>query len=176
VPTLDDLLQPFGVRMADLAGSSVAGEIPLTDRVVNGLIAAQLAGRNVPVAGLHVEAQEGDAFTAHVAPKARFVPPIRVTARVDRQPDLPDDAVLWLRWSLPGLGALAAFAAPVIGFLKVLPPGVRVEGERIGIDIRELLVARGAGEVAGYLRTLRVHTRPGAFLIRFDVKVPDQPA
>ena len=170
---LETLLQTFGVTVSDLSGAALSGEIPLTDAVVNRFIAAQLARRTAPIASVEVSAQDGDAFGAVVVANARFVPPIRILAHVERQPELPHDPVLWLRWSLPGMNALAMFAAPALSFFKALPAGVRMDGERIGIDVREILVSRGIGELAGYLRGLRVHTRPGRFIVQFDAKSPE---
>jgi hypothetical protein len=173
VASIDTLLQQYGLTASDLSGSAVAGEIPVTNTVVNRFIAAQLAARNVPVSSVHLDAQADDSFVAHIVPKARFVPGIRLLVRVERQPELPRDPVIWLRWSIPGFGAFAAFAAPALALFRALPPGVRAEGERIGIDVREVLVSRGAGDLVTYLRALRVHTRPGAFLVRFDVTIAD---
>lgn len=165
---LDELLQRFGVSRADLSGAALAGEIPATNAVVNRFIAAQLAERDLPVASVQVEAAEGDAFTAHVVPKVRFIPPVRIAVRIERQPEFPADPVLWLRWQIPGFGALAAFAAPVLSLFQRLPPGIRAEGDRIAIDVRELLVSRGLGELVDLIRALRVRTRPGAFVVGFD--------
>jgi hypothetical protein len=168
---LDTLLQQFGVNRSDLTGAALSGEIPLSNAVVNRFVAARLARRDVPVTSVQLEAQNDDAVLAHVVAKARFVPAIRIAARIERQPQLPDDPVLWLRWSLPGMGALALFAAPALSLFKALPPGVRAEGDRIGIDLRELLVSRGFGDLVGSLRDVRMHTRLGVFIVRFEVRV-----
>jgi hypothetical protein len=167
------LLQRFGMTRADLSGATLAGEIPLPNAAVNRFIAEQLARRDAPVTSIEVDAQGGDSFTAHVVTKARFVPPVRVLARVERQPEWPADPVLWLRWSIPAVGPLAIFAAPALTAFKALPPGVKADGERIGIDLREMLVSRGLGELAGYLRAVRLRTRPGAFIVQFDARAPD---
>jgi hypothetical protein len=173
VTSLDTILQRFGVTGPELSGAALSGEIPLSNTVVNRFIAAQLARRNGHVSSVRLRARNGDEFEALILPKARFVPPIRIVARVERQPDLPGDPVLRLRWSMPGMGALALFAAPAFALFNALPPGVRADGDRIAIDVRELLVSRGLGELAGYLRGLRVHTREDAFIVRFDVRVPE---
>jgi hypothetical protein len=172
--SLDTLLQQFGINRSDLTGAALSGEIPLANAVVNRFVAAQLAGRDGPVTSVHLEAQDDDSILAHVVTKARFVPPIRIVVRVERQPQLPDDPVLWLRWSLPGMGALALFAAPALALFRALPRGMRAEGDRIGIDLRELLVERGFGDLVGYLRDARVHTRLGVFIVGFDVRVAER--
>lgn len=171
--SLDTILQRFGVTRSELSGAALSGEIPLPNALVNRFIASQLAQRDLPISSVRLDARNGDSFGAHVVPKARFVPAISIVARVERQPDLPDHPVLWLRWSMPGMGALALFAAPALAFFRALPHGVRADGDRIAIDVRELLVSRGLGELAGYLRGLRVHTRAGAFIVRFDVSLTE---
>src|SRR5688500_3908068 len=115
---LDSLLQRLGFSLQELAGAKLSGEIPFTNAVVNRVIAGQLSRRQTPLARVEVEAREGDAIALHVVAKARLVPPIRILARIERQPQFPADPVLWLRWSMPGAGPLALFAAPALAFFK----------------------------------------------------------
>ncbi len=174
VTALETFLQSFGITTSDLAGAALSGEIPLPNGAVNRFIAAQLARRDIPVSSVQLDALSGDSFTARVVAKARFVPAFRIVAHIERQPELPTNPVLWLRWSMPGMGALAFLAAPALAFFKALPPGVRADGERIQIDVSELLVSQGLADVAGHLRGLRLHTRPGAFVVRFDVRIAEE--
>jgi hypothetical protein len=162
----------LGIELAELAGTTVSGEIPLSNAVVNRVIAERLAGRQLPVSSVHVEAREGDVIVAHVTPRARFVPPIRIDTRIETQPDFPGHPVLWLRWSIPGAGLLALVAAPALAFFKALPPGIRVDGDRIAVDVRELLHARGHGEILPLVRGVRVHTRESVIAVQFDLHVP----
>ena len=164
----------FGLDLRDFAGAMASGEIPLANGVVNGFIAAELARRQLPVQSLKVDAHEGDTLTAYIVPRARFVPPLRLHVRVERQPNLPVDPVLWLRWSMPGAGPLALFAAPALAFFKALPPGIRADGDRLAIDVREMLNARGLGEALRFLRNVRVHTRAGAIVVKFEIGVPEE--
>lgn len=167
---LDPLLQRAGITIGELAGASVAGEIPLSNAVVNRFIGTQLARRQLPVSSVQLDAQEGDIFSAYVVPRTKFVPPLRIHFRIERQPDFPGDPVLWLRWSMPGIGRLALLATPALSFFKALPPGIRVDGDRIAVDPRALLAAQGLGEVVGYVRDMRVHTRAGAFVVRVELR------
>jgi hypothetical protein len=80
--------------------------------------------------------------------------------------------VLGLRWTIPGMGALAAFAAPALSYFKKLPPGIRVEGDRLIVDLGELLRSRGLGEMADYITRVHVATREGALLVEFALRVP----
>ena len=159
------------MTVADLAGAALGGEVPLVESAVNRVIAERLAGRQLPVTGVQLEVHDGDAFTAHVALRNKLLRSLRVHVRIERQPQLPADPVLWLRWSMPGAGPLALFAAPALSLFKALPPGVSDDTDRLAIDIREVLASRGLGDVVGYLKHLEVHTRPGAFIVRGEVRV-----
>ena len=165
----DNILDRFGLTLQDLAGAKVSGEIPFTNAVVNRFIAAQLATRQTPFTSVAVEAREGDAIAARIVAKARLVPPIRILARIDRQPVFPDKPVLGLQWSLPGVGPLALFAAPALAFFNALPGGVTADRDRIAIDVRQLLISRGLGDLVALVRRLEVHTRAGAFVVKFEI-------
>jgi hypothetical protein len=67
--------------------------------------------------------------------------------------------VLVMRWSLEGgLGWLAKAASTALAVFQVLPPGIRVDGDLLGIDIAELLRSKDLGWVVPLLRRLRVST------------------
>lgn len=149
----------------------MSGQIPVPITAVNQFVTAQIAQRDTPVSSVQIDAQGNDTFTAHVVPRARFLPSMTILARIERQPELPGDPVLWLRWSIPGIGKIAFFAAPALALFRALPQGIRADADRIGIDVREVLASRGLGDLVGYLRSLRVHTRPGVFLAEFEVRV-----
>jgi hypothetical protein len=61
-------------------------------------------------------------------------------------------------------------AAPFVSQLTSLPPGVRIEGERVLVDVAEMLRARGLGETVRYVRRLDVGTRVGQILVRFELR------
>ena len=81
---------------------------------------------------------------------------------IDRQPDLPSSPVLVLRLETSGLSALAGVA---LRFLNAFPPGVRMEADRIFVDIAKLLDARGLGRYLAYVNELRVNTVDGAVVL-----------
>ena len=62
-------------------------------------------------------------------------------------------------------------ATPVLAGLNVLPPGIRVDGDLIGVDIGALLESRGYGEVLPHVAKLRVSTEPGRVVLWFETKV-----
>lgn len=173
-PTIADRVrQALGIDFEELAGGSFAGEIPLTDAFVNRLIAQQLAASQGPVTTAQVDAHDGDNLTMQLSMRApRMMPSVRIAARIEQQPQFPGPAVLGLRWSVPGLGPLALFAAPALAYFKALPPFIRAEGDRISVDIAELLRTRGLGDVVRYVTGLQVHTRTGMFVVRFELRIP----
>jgi hypothetical protein len=162
----------LGIELEELTGTRLSGEIPLTNAVVNHIIAARLAEARVPISAARVEALDGNAIGIQLVPSARLIPSVRIEARIERQPEFPDYPVLRLRWSILGAGALARLAAPMIAKFTSLPPGVSLEADLVTIDVRELLVARGFGDIIEFIAGVRIDTRPGVFVIRFEVGIP----
>jgi hypothetical protein len=62
-------------------------------------------------------------------------------------------------------------AAPALSYFKAMPPGIRMDGDRLAVDVRELLRLRGFGDLFPFIRRLEVHTRPGGLIVGFDVGV-----
>jgi hypothetical protein len=167
---MQPLRELLGFDPKELAGARVAGEIPLTAALLNTLIAARLSASPNAIAAVVIEPRDGESLTATVRLRAALVPPIKVTLRIEQQPVFPDSPVLVMRWSMAGIGALARLAAPAFAMLDVLPPGVRVDGDLVGVDVAEVLRRRGAGELLQYLSTLRVRTEAGRAIVEFEVK------
>ena len=161
----------LGVELEELAGARIAGELPVRAEVVNRLIAARLAGGQGPIVAVRLEPLDGELIDVGVTPRLRLLPFVRVEARIERQPELPEHPLLVLRWTIPGAGALARLAAPFISNLKSLPPGVRVDGDLAIVDLQQLAAAHGFADLLPYVRALRIETRPGAFVVKFEVGV-----
>jgi hypothetical protein len=70
--------------------------------------------------------------------------------------------VLVLRLETSGLSALAGAA---LRFLNALPPGVRMEADRIFLDLATLLEARGLAPYLAYVNELRINTVDGAVVL-----------
>lgn len=170
----DIIRERLGVDIGTFAGAAMAGELPLPNEFVNRLIAERLAG-HAQIAALEVQAQEGDTVAVQVVPRARLLPPMQVLARVEHQPEFPHHPLLVLRWTMPAAGPLAMFAAPVLGYFKALPPGIRMSRDMVAVDVAESLRSRGFDDLLGLIRRLTVHTRPGAFLVRFELGVEGPP-
>src|SRR4051812_40094833 len=154
---------------ADLAGSEGAGAIRVSERLLNTIIAEQLAGSTV-LKSLHVSPRAGNRFGVKLAVvKPAFLPPLSLEVVIEKQPSLPDDPLMVL--ALSGLGGLMRFAGPAAGFLKSLPPGVRMEGERVFVDIRAALAAHGLSSVLNYVDSVIVTTEDGRLVLAFAVRV-----
>ena len=160
-----------GDKLEELTGTTVAVEIPLTNTVVNRLIADRLAAGSGPVSSVQMDALDDDTFSAQVSPRAKVIPTLRIVGRIEEQPE-PQRPVLGIRWSMPGLGPLALLAGPALSFLKALPRGLRADDDRILVDVAELLRAQGLADLLPYLTKVRVHTRRGAFLLTVEMRVP----
>src|SRR5512134_3894669 len=98
---LNELFQRWGIDPGEIAGTSLVGEIPIKDTLINRVIARRLEGHS-HIASVHVTLLEADEALVRVEPRTRLLPSIPVAVRIEQQPDLPRDAVLRLRWSLPG--------------------------------------------------------------------------
>ena len=171
----------LGVDLQELSGTAVSGEIPLRNDLVNRLIARRLAASPSAVSAVRVDAQDDDNLGVELSLRAgtMMLPTVRIVARIEQQPmggpEGPPlhkrEPVLVVRWSIPGMGPFGLLAAPALTFLKALPPGVHADGDRIEIDIAALLRSQGLGELLPFLSKLRVHTRRGAVLVQFELRI-----
>lgn len=153
--------------LGEIAGTTLAGEIPISDAIVNRFLARKLA-QHAQIAALRVQAQPNDSIAIQVVPRARLMPPLNITARIERQPEFPANPTLLLQWSMPAAGPLALLAAPVLAYFKAMPTGIRMDGDRLAVDLRELLRSRGLDEAIAFVKKLELHTRAGGFVVRFE--------
>jgi hypothetical protein len=168
----DKVRRALGIELPEVAGSIFAGEIPMSNALVNRLIAERLAGAQLPIAAVRMEAHDGDRLTIVLSMRGSLIPDVTIAAKIEEQPHFPNPAVLWLRWTLPAMRALSFVAAPALAYFKKLPPGIRVEGDRIAVDLAELLRSRGLGELMDYITRVNVTTREGAIIVAFALRVP----
>jgi hypothetical protein len=153
---------------ADLAGSDGQAAIRVSERLLNTIIAEQLRG-SASIRELHVSPRAGNRFGVRVVLTKSFMPAISLDVTIDKQPSLPGDPVLAL--TLSGMGGLLRFAGPVAGFLNVLPLGVRLEGDRVFVDIRAVLAPHGLTSVLNYVEEVLVATEEGRLLVLFKAGV-----
>ena len=161
-------LQSSGFR--DLSGSRISARIPVSRSLLNELVAQALQGRTTPVQKVDIQPRDGDRLDAMVTVTWSFVPPLKVAVVVDRQPEFPASPVLVLRWSL--LGGLGAIASRVLAALGKLPAGIRLNGDRLELDIPVLAARTEAAPLLSYVRTLELHTVADRFVLVVDLEVP----
>ena len=146
----------------DLAGSEGQGAIRVSERLLNTILAGQLSG-SASIRELRVSPRVGNRFGVRIVLAKSFIPPISLDVLIDKQPSLPGDPVLG--FTLSGMGGLLRFAGPVAGFLKALPPGVRMEGDRVLVDIRAVLARQGLTTLLDYIKDIAVGTEEGRLVV-----------
>ena len=102
-------------QFRDLAGSQVSARVPVSERLINEVVALTLP-TNVPIREARVRPVPGDAFSVRVTPRSAFLPSLTIKLTIERQPELPGSPVLVLRMeTLGGLIGLAASVFPIGG-------------------------------------------------------------
>lgn len=152
---LDDLRTG---RAADLAGTRIATDLAISDRLINQVLAEKIRPDGA-VREISVQSRDGDARVRVTMAKPAFLPPITLTLTVEQQARLPESPVVVLKISM-GAGVAALLGAG-ISLLNVLPAGHRLEGDRLFIDVAAVLNDRGYGWVVRYLRSLTMRFEPG---------------
>jgi hypothetical protein len=153
----------------DVAGTRGSVRIPVARSLVNAVIAQALRGSKAPVRSVDVQPHDGDRMNLVVDVSLPFVPTLNVGVTIERQPVFPDSPILVLHWTL--LGGVGALASRFMKNLSGLPPGIRLEGEFIVIDIPVLAANSPAGEALRFVRNLQVHTTEGRLVLEADLEV-----
>jgi hypothetical protein len=170
VLTILDELQRSGFR--DIAGAHVFAHVPVSRELLNRLVAQALEEHRA-VRRVEIQPRPGDRFDVIVTLAWALVPPLTVAVVVDRQPELPASPTLVLRWSLAA--GLAAIASQFVGALNDrLPTGVRLEGDRVLVDIAALAAAYAPlAQALPYVAALRLRTVDDRAVIDLEWRVAD---
>jgi hypothetical protein len=153
-------------RFHAIEGSRLVATVPVAESLVNQLIAASLPA-SAPVRSVTIHPEDGDRFSVRIVPKAAIMPAIRLKLAIEEQPRLPESAVLVLRMAT--LGGLFGLASGAIS--GMLPPGVRLDGERIRVDLQTIANQHGQAALMDYLTGLRVHTEAGRVILKVEAGV-----
>ena len=154
-------------RFEEIKGSRVSLTIPIPERLLNELIATALPPSG-PVRDLHVRPQSGNRLAVRArASRLEFLPPVTINLQIDQQPQLPDTPLVVRILSLPGLLSVAgSLLSP-----SSLPAGIRLDRERIVVDVRQLIERQGYGEVVPFIERLHVRSEEGQLLLDVDMRV-----
>ena len=153
----------------DLRGARASLTLPVSERLLNEIVAETLPP-TTPVRDLYVKPMAGDRFAVRLRlGSSGALPALTVAASIDRQPALPDLPVLVLKLEASGLLSLGL---PALRFVA-MPPGVRIEHDRVHVDIRQVLQSRGLADYFGYVRLLEVHTIEGAVILSLQASIED---
>ena len=104
-----------------------------------------------------------------VLAKPSFLPPINIDVLIERQPLLPESPVLVLK--LAGIGGLTRFVGPAAAFLNVLPPGIRMTGDLVHVDLAAFLQQHGLAFVLPLVEEVRLNTDDGAVRVGFRARL-----
>ncbi len=153
----------------DVVGTEGQGVLRMTEQLLNSIVATELRESRA-LREASVRPLDRDRFTVRLLlAKPSFLPPLTIGVVIERQPSMPNDPVLVLK--LEGAGGLMRFMGPAAAFLNVIPPGIRMAGDRVHIDIGALLHRRGLGFLVQYIDELRVNTEEGAVRIGFRARL-----
>jgi len=168
-PLLELLDEQRAAGFPDVAGMDVSAIVPVSDRLLNELIACRLPAGGT-VSDVRVESRPANVLAVRARlTRAAFLPAVAVTLEIVRQPELPRDPVLVLRLAS---SILAPLAGIVLRVLDALPTGIRLEGDLIYVDLRELLRQHGLADLLPLLKDLRVTTEAGRAILTVRAGAP----
>jgi hypothetical protein len=133
------------------------------------LAAHALKSATSPVREVDVRPHAGDRFDVLVTLSWPFVPPLKVGVTVERQPQFPASPVLVLHWSL--LGLVGALASRVLAQFNRLPPGIRLDGDRLMLDIPALAADGPAATLLPFLKALELHTSDDHVVLDVELEI-----
>ena len=69
------------------------------------------------------------------------------------------------------MGGLFGMAAAALPIAQMLPPGVRIDGEHIHVDLRTMAAQAGAAYVVDLVQDLRITTDEGRVVVHAVARV-----
>ena len=158
------------LRFPGISGSELGGTIRVSDQLLNQFVAASLPPDGV-VRALQLRSRAGNWLNVKLSlAKPAFMPPLNFELTIDRQPELPHDPVVVLRFT-GGAGAVLKLASSALERSVALPPGVRLSGDRVHVDIRALLQQRGQAALLDYVQQLCVSTEEAGVAVIIRARV-----
>jgi hypothetical protein len=164
---LIDRQQASGFR--GLAGSEAHATIKISGQLLNEAVAAFAASTSA-ISELSIHPHNGNRFDVRLGlAKPAFLPGMTMALAIERQPQLPGDPVLVLR--LSGGASVLRLAAPAIANFNILPAGVRLEGDRVLVDLRTLLQRRGQAQLLDHAQEVEIVTVEGGLVVFIHLQV-----
>jgi hypothetical protein len=160
----------MNVLPADFAGAHASARIPVSRALLNRVVADALARTASPVRSVDIRPRAGDQFDAVVTVTWPFVPALTVAFAIEQQPTFPDSPILVLRWSF--LGAIGAFASRLLSSFDRLPDGIRIDGDRLLLNLPLLAQRSPLAPTMGYVKALELHTLDERAVIDIELAVP----
>jgi hypothetical protein len=173
-PRVSALLQQLRASgFQDVSGARASVTLPISAPLLNMLIGMSIPA-NAPVRELEVHPQSSNRLMVRVRlARPAFLPPINLGLTVERQPELPASPEIVFRMtSLPGLMSLAGAA---MSFANVLPPGIRMVGDRIVVDLAAQLARFGQAHLLQYARRVHVSTEEGRLILDLGAQISPAP-
>jgi hypothetical protein len=146
----------------DLTGADASLTLPVSERLLNEVIAEAMP-RSARVRDLHVRPLAGDRVAVRLRiGSSPLIPALTLSFSIDQQPVFPASPVLVLRMETSRLMSLAG---PALRFLDALPAGIRVEHDRVFVDLTKLLAVRGLAQYLQYVDALNVNSVDGGLIL-----------
>jgi hypothetical protein len=153
--------------LSDVAGAEASVTLPISRRLLNEALAATLPS-SAAVRELDVTPLDGDRFlVSGRIGSSPLLPPFQLNVAIDRQAEFPSSPVLVLRLESMGLRLLAGLVLRRIP----MPAWIRIEFDRIHVDLRALADQHGVGEYFRYIDQLQVKTLSGTLLLSLRARV-----
>jgi hypothetical protein len=154
-------------RFADLTGARVSASIPVSERLLNELVGS-LMPPSGPLRDVTIHPQAGDRFSVRARlARVDFLPPINLTVAIERQPELPDTPLVLRLGSFPGLVAMIGAAFPIA---SKLPPGIRMDKDRVLVDLKTLAEREGYADLLPLIEKIRLKTDEGRLIVEVDAR------
>jgi hypothetical protein len=156
-------------RFADLAGSEARATIRVSAGLLNEA-AATFAARGAAVRDLVIRPRAANHIDVSLKlARPAFLPSLTITLAIERQPQFPANPELVLR--LTGAGGMMRLLGPAVSSFGQLPPGVRLDGDHVFVDLSTVLLEHGQGELLDYVEQLQVMSEEGSLIVLAQLRV-----
>lgn len=166
---MSDTFDSFDHR--EFAGAHASARIPVSSAFLNRFVADLVARTSSPVRAVHIRPVAGDRFEVAITVSWPFVPQLHATFTVDQQPIFPAAPLLVLRWSF--LGLVGSVAARLIAHFEALPPGIKLDGDRLLLDIPVIAARSPVALMLVHVKALELHTLDDRIVLELELDVPE---